>query len=84
VHSFRPVTALTAAVIATLSAGVRLSTAIFSRVEVLLLPALAHVTNPDPVVEVPSANAFVLYLHLQQKATSVTSGRHGRLGRSDV
>ena len=55
VHAFRRNRALTAAVVVTLSTGVGVSAAMFNLVDVLLFRPPAHVTNPDRLVEVPSA-----------------------------
>lgn len=59
VHAFRRNRALTAAVVVTLSTGVGVCAAMFNLVDVLLFRPPAHVSDPDRLVEVPSASNFV-------------------------
>jgi hypothetical protein len=75
---FRSHRALTAAVIRTLSTGVGVSAAMFNLVDVLLFRPPAHVTNPDRLVEVPSARNFVRYRRLQRQVQSVDFAAHTR------
>jgi predicted permease len=79
VHAFRRNRALTAAVIVTLSVGVGVSAAVFNLVDVLLFRPPAHVTNPDRLVEVPSASNFVRYRRLQRQAQSLDLAVHTRM-----
>ena len=79
VHPFRRNRALTAAVIGTLSLGVGVSAAMFNLVDVLLFRPPAHVSNPDRLVEVPSAPNFVRYLRLQRRIQSLDLAAYTRV-----
>jgi predicted permease len=77
--AFRRNRALTAAVVVTLSIGVGVSAAMFNLVDVLLFRPPAHVTNPDRLVEVPSASNFVRYRRLQRQTESLELAVHTRM-----
>lgn len=79
VHAFRRSRALTAAVIVTLSVGVGVSAAMFNLVDVLLFRPPAHVTHPDRLVQVPSANNFVQYRRLQRQVQSLELAAYTRM-----